>query len=282
MRVALLLFILLLIAGVIVVALMMVSSGKTSGSSGGKVSVFGVHTIAVEGAKTYTSDQIVKISGITVGQNVFTISKTNAARKILNSCPYVETVKVASPAFDKIKITVSEATAVGVVPVDGSYIVISEKGKGLEKLAADSKRLSGYRIIKTAVKKSSGVGSSMLEDRNLNIITTLISAMDASGLKNITEMDLTDTSDICLRWKNQITICLGNDSNLPHEIRTAKTTLERVLKERGEDCKGQLDLSSYSDTDSSNDEIVFTPEELLNTTSKTGSINSGGTTKTAA
>ena len=76
-------------------------------------------------------------------------------------------------------------------------------------------------------------------------------------------LDVTDSSNLQLNWKNQITILLGSDVNLDYEMGVAATTIRTIIGSYGESAKGQIDMRSYSDADSSNDEAVFIPQDLL-------------------
>lgn len=235
-------------------------SGDTSSRS---QAVFGVKTITVTGCTHYTDDQIIETSGIYNGQSVFAVNKRKAAEKILQAFPYVQKVTVDSPSFNVIKISIQEEEPVGIVATDNGWFVMGRSGKGLEFLPADSDRVGGYFKIKGTVLEDGGVGHMLLDDRSLSILDSLFSAFDTYGLQNVDEIDVTDYTNISLDWNGQITVLLGNDTNLDHEISVTVTTLNRVLQSYGENARGKLDLSTYSDSDTSNDWTVFTPEDLL-------------------
>ena len=86
-----------------------------------------------------------------------------------------------------------------------------------------------------------------------------------SAWENITMVDIGDRNDIRLDWNNQITLLLGNDSNLRYEIAAAASTLPRVFEKHGKTVTGQLDLSQYSNPAITAPAIVFTPSALLET-----------------
>lgn len=266
LRITIFSFIVILAAALTVVFLMLrnpnIQPVSDNGSSHSQA-VFGVKTILVTGSSHYAEDQIQEVSGIYVGQSLFSVNKKKAAENILESFPYVEKVTVDSPAFDKIKISIVEEQPIGIFQTDSGWIIIGKSGKGLEYLPDGSDRLNGYLRIKGSIPDDGGVGHYMLEDRSLTILNSLFSAFDNYGLQNIDEINLNDYTNIRLDWKGQITIALGNDTNLDHEINVAVTTLNRVLQSRGDSAQGKLDLSTYSDSDQSNDMAVFTPEDEL-------------------
>lgn len=266
LRITIIIFIVILVVAVAVVFLMLknpnIQPVSENGSSHSQA-VFGVKSIQVTGASHYTEDQIQQISGIYVGQSLFSVNKKKAAENILGAFPYVDKVTVDSPSFDKIKIAIQEEQPLGILQTDGGWTIIGATGKGLEYFPDGSDKLNGYLRIKAAIADDGGVGHYMLDDRSLTILNNLFAAFNTYGLQNIDEINLADCTDIQLDWKNQITIALGNDTNLDHEINVAVTTLNRVLQSRGETIQGKLDLSTYSDSDQSNDMTVFTPEDEL-------------------
>lgn len=266
LRVSVFLFIVILAVAGIIAFLMLKSpsfkpvSGDTSSRS---QAVFGVKTITVTGCTHYTDDQIIETSGIYDGQSVFAVNKRKAAEKILQAFPYIQKVTIESPSFNAIKISIQEEEPFGIVATDNGWFVMGRSGKGLEFLPAESDRVGGYFKIKGTVIEDGGVGHMLLDDRSLSILSSLFSGFDTYGLQNIDEIDVTDYTNICLDWNGQITIKLGNDTNLDHEISVAVTTLEPVLQKYGQNTRGELDLSGYSDSDPNNDWALYTPEDAL-------------------
>ena len=261
-RVIMLILILLLIVAGIVAAVVLLR-GPSSPGDGDQRAVFGVKTILVEGNTHYAEQDIVDTSGIFVGQSVFSVDKRAAAEKILAAYPYVEKVTVDSPAFTTVRITLTEAQPAGIVAFGEGWLVIGENGKGLEALDADSDRLGDYLKIRSTLLEGAGVGQPLLSDRSAGILSSLRAALTEYALTDVEEIDLRDPTDIRINWKNQIVILLGNDTNLDAQIRAASTTvLPKILEKYGETAKGQLNMTSYSGSDSSR-YGVYTPEELL-------------------
>ena len=99
-----------------------------------KSAVFGVKSVTVEGETRYSKEAIVGISGIRVGQSIFSVNKRSAAEKVKAAFPYLDTVEISSASFDDIRIKITETEPIGAIYAGGSWIVVGRDGRGLEAL----------------------------------------------------------------------------------------------------------------------------------------------------
>ena len=126
--------------------------------------LFKIDTITVEGETRYDSAQVIELSGIEQGQNLFLCKAKEGAASIENALPYVETVEISRRIPNKIVITVKEATPSGVISQQDGYVIISSQGKVLE--VADQPK-EDLPIIKGIQLENAQPGSSVqFEDQN--------------------------------------------------------------------------------------------------------------------
>ena len=279
-RVAVLvLILLLLIGGIIAGVLVLLRPGvKAPPGEENTQAAFGVKAIDVEGSTHYTAEEIVEASGLYVGQSIFSVKKRQAAEKILQAFPYVEQVTVDSPTLTTLKITIEEAEPVAAVAKEDGWIILGANGKGLEALPAGSERLSEYVKVRCGLLDDAAVGNRLLSDENMDALQALFTAFSAHSLTDVREIDLRDDTDIRLNWRDQIVLALGNDINLDHKIEVlASKVISLVLEKHGDTVRGVINVSSYSGTDSDQYQAVFTPENLLPTTTTTGGSATAGT-----
>ncbi len=224
-----------------------------------KPAALGVRSITVEGNTQYDNDAIIAISGIRVGQSVFSVNKGQAVKKIKQTFSYVEEVKVDVSFSRNVVIRITEAEEMGAVYADGSWVVVDAEGKGLLRLPMESERPLRRLYLKGAQVVSGELGKQVLSDRSLAIVSEIFEAFELYGLGDVNEIDMTSLSDIRVNWKNQITIALGNDSNLTYEIAVAAATIPKVLDRHGASASGVLNVSQYSDKTIETPSIIFTP-----------------------
>ncbi len=231
-----------------------------------KAALFGIKEITVVGDTRYLHDAIIQQSGLSVGQSVWSVNRVEAADKVVAAFPYIKEATVTKTSFSTFEIRVVETDAIGVLYGFGQWLAVGENGRLLEAFPVESDRPPQQLYLKGAEALSNVVGEVVLDDRSLAIVNELLSAFQEHGLFGVGEIDLTNKSDLRLRWNNRITIKLGNDSNLTHEIGVVMSALPGVEKQYGEHATGQLDVSSFSEGGTM---AVFTPQDLLTTTTTT-------------
>lgn len=226
--------------------------------------LLGVRSITVVGNTRYDEAAIVGVSGIREGQSVFSISERTAKQYILETFSYIKEVSVDVTLSREVTITVTEYEELGAVYAGGSWMVVSREGIGLMKMPVESNRPFRRLYLKGAQAQATEIGAQVIGGKDLATAVTLVDSMRANGLSGVGVIDLSDRSNIRLNWKNQITIALGNDSNLNYEIAAAASAIPRVLNRHGDTATGLLNLSQYSDEKIESPVVVFTPSELLN------------------
>lgn len=234
--------------------------GGTAEAAESKSAVFGVKSVTVEGETRYSKEAIAGISGIRVGQSIFSVNKRSAAEKVKAAFPYLDTVEISSASFDDIRIKITETEPIGAIYAGGSWIVVGRDGRGLEALPVESERPFRYLYIKGVTPLTAELGKTVLDERSLAIVLELREAFESAGLDGVGVIDLTDKTDIRLDWKNQITIALGNDSNLTYEVRVAVTSLPVVQRRHGATARGELDIRMYADPSVTSPMIIFKSE----------------------
>lgn len=240
-----------------------------------KLNSFTVSGIAVHGNTRYDDKAIIGESGLKIGQSVWSVNKAAAAKKIEATFPYVEKATVKSPSFNAITIEITEARVLGAMYGNGNWLIVGSNGKVLETMPMESDRPGRYFYLQGATPaknadigsatpaENADIGSVAMDDRSVRIVSTVLDAVDANKLEGIMGIDMRDKTRISLNYKNTLTIILGNESNLETEINLLAKTLPQILEKNGGALTGRLDISSYSDTNDNNDQIIYTPQDVL-------------------
>ena len=92
-----------------------------------KSQLFTVTKIDVEGNRFYTKAQIIELSGLRTGYNLFEV-QTRPARDNLLSDPYIKYCKIDRVPRGTIRITVEERTEYAAVPYGDEYVLLDEDG----------------------------------------------------------------------------------------------------------------------------------------------------------
>ncbi len=228
-----------------------------------KPSALGIRSITVLGNTQYDNEAIVGVSGLKVGQSVFSVNKGQAAKRLKKEFAYVRDVDIDISFKREVTIRITEAEEMGAVYANGGWVVVDENGVGLQKIPIESERPLRRMYLKGAGTLTDEVGKQVLNERSLSIIGEICTAFELYKLGDISEIDMTNLTDIRVNWKNQIDIALGNDSNLTYEIAVAATAIPKILARHGETATGLLNVSQYSDATVETPTIIFTPSSLL-------------------
>lgn len=248
---------------VLVVALVVLHiTGTVAKNNGTSMSFLAVKQIDVEGETRYSAEEIVKASGIYVGESLLVVNKVQAHNAILRQFPYLERVEVSNSSFSTVHILVEETTVLGAVQTPEGYAVLGQNNHRLENLPEEQLPAGTVRIYGADVQNVQ-LGGELLDERSLRIVRTLLTAAQQNGVDALTAIDLTEKTNIRAVWKDQILLVLGNESNLEEEIRAFQQLLPTLLKNNGDRAVGRLDMTSYSDDDSDNNKAVFSPLEKL-------------------
>ncbi len=230
---------------------------------------FAVQAVTLEGNTKYREDAVIGISGVVVGQNIFSVNTSDVEQKILTTFPYFETVDVRMLHLNEVHITVTEGTAEAAMAQGGNWLVFSHSGRILE-----SREITGDRPGKLVTVKGADPpentqgdlvpGNAVMNDYCLSMYQTLMDSAERYALNSVTAINLSDKNDLQLTWDDRIVVRLGNSSNLEHEIGVVAVTIPKILSKHGQNASGVLNVSSYSN-DALENQAIFTPQSLLPT-----------------
>ena len=221
-----------------------------------------VTAIYVEGETRYTYEEIVKESGLEVGQNLLSVNKRTAHEQLTEAFPYLDTIEIDNASFSELRITVTEVKEMAAVQVGKEYIIVGENNRALERLP--SKEVPKNLLkIKGATLESETIGKDLMDERSLSICKTIIDAAKTYGVEGITSIDITKKNEISFWLNKKLQVQLGNETNILTQIAVLSNTLPTLYEKNGKNAAGLYDMSTYSDNNPDNDRSVYTPEELL-------------------
>lgn len=176
--------------------------------------VFEVTTIDVTGNDTMTADNVIALSGISKGENIFKVN-LGQAKKNLESDPLVEVLGIARIFPDKIRIDIRLRKPHGAVAYLGAYAVIDEKGFVLDVRqdlpAGQYPLITGVEIEPPAKGKPvTGLNSSATQ-----VLEKLLTALyDNRAISCVSEADLSQPDSIRLMTAEGLRIEIGKPTDL--------------------------------------------------------------------
>lgn len=201
---------------------------------------FQIKYLDVNGNNNVTREEIIKLSSIYYGGNIFRINKRNSMKSIFQN-PYVKMIKINRVLPDKVVIDIIERDIMAYVPYVGSYLNIDEEGMILEINPA-IKHID-LPVVKGLNFETFKVGEFLKveNEEQFSSTTQIIKVIkNAEMLNMVSEIDISDLSDIKLKTKEGIKANLGSVDNLDYKISFAKSIIEDVKKR---DIKGTIEMS---------------------------------------
>ncbi|MBE7037658.1 MAG: FtsQ-type POTRA domain-containing protein [Ruminococcaceae bacterium] len=202
---------------------------------------FNIKNIVVKESNFITVEQIIEVSQIVKDRNILSVN-TQKAEERIKKLPLVKEVYIERKFPSTIEITVKERDKRAYISHMNKYICIDETGKIVEILNTPSD--TNLMIIKNSSPKEFFLGDNVVfkDADKLDILKEFFKTLDDNqDMPNkIVGMDLKNKKEIYITLDNDITVNIGDSSNLSYKMAYLKQALLTQLKTyRG----GTLDLS---------------------------------------
>lgn len=202
---------------------------------------FEVSVIEVQGVSRYDAGEVIGASGIEIGDRLLFVSGSNVAGNIQSRLPYVERVSVDKRFPNAIEITVVETGEAAYISSEGDYWVVSSSCKILVKVTDEE--LGGLIKITgiTPVSPEEGKEADFTESRKAAYLEELLSLLVERDMsKDVTEIDLSNQSNVTLEYLSRFTVKLGGQEELGYKLQLLESVVREELEEN---YGGDIDLS---------------------------------------
>lgn len=214
---------------------------------GGSVVFFRVDAVEVEGNARYSRDQIVAVTGIEQGDNMFLLDKYAIIDALEEELTYLDTVVIRRSLPSTIRITVTECAVAAAVrdEATGEWWLVSSGGKLLERgyAGADYLAVTGLSFLSPSEGTDLAVGE---EQRlHLSALKQLLTSMEQRGLiADARLIDLTAAGTVKLHYADRLEVKMNLSSDFDYQMRALdKVMKEYVLTKWSGDDTGTLDMT---------------------------------------
>lgn len=199
--------------------------------------LFNIKKIVVKGDVDYKSEDIINVSGISNGDNLVRLDSKKASDNILASMIYIESADIDKQYPGTLVINVSRCVSTAYVECEDGFLIVSAKGKILDKVKEMSEQLL---IIKgfEPVNETPGTYLQSADEQKNSIAAEFLEISGNEEEHKITSVDMTDKYDITVDYENRITFEMGNSNDISYKLNLAGT----VLGEISDDKKGTMKM----------------------------------------
>ena len=202
---------------------------------------FNIDSIKVEGVSHYSESEIITVSGLEKGQNLFRLNKFKILKKIKSQLPYVEEVTIRRNFLGKIGlvITVEETEPYMYVRDGRGYCLVDHNLKVLETVENKPENIASI----TGVKAENAKPGKQLTckdgvEKHLLQLTPILHEHLGEG--NVTEINITAVYDIRFVYEDRVTVMLGTLENIDQKVQL----VQHVLDENSKSEHAEIDVSS--------------------------------------
>ena len=224
---------------------------------------FRVEVVSVEGNHRYTREEIVEVTGIQLGDNLYAWNKFQVAQRLLQTLPYIGEVSIRRVLPSTVVVTVSEWDAVARVlpyapeepegeeegaetePLSAAQEpwLISVKGKLLESAGAGSQAASVTGLTILLPQAGEQMAVPQAQQARLDGLLALLDALEEAGMtQDVSQIDLGSTQ-LELRYLDRFTVKMELNADFPYELQVLKAVQEDQESKHGPQAAGSIDLT---------------------------------------
>lgn len=183
--------------------------------------LFAISEISVKDNVMFTDGEIIDASGMSVGDNIFKMSKGKIRRTIMQNNPYVVSVKVDRKLPDLLTITVEENDPVLALPCGEEYLILDKDGLVVE--SRDS-WLTATLVTGIEVRSYSiGEAPDVSDKQSLKLILRMVNDVNEAGVY-FRQVDMPSALAI-QAYVTETLSCYGNAEDIRENIEGLKALL---------------------------------------------------------
>ena len=218
---------------------------------------FKIDSVVIEGTSRYNEQQIIDASGVEKGANLFLTDVSSAKKHIEKNLPYILTAKVSRKLPSSIVITVEGSEAAYCFETKSGMALADSNGKVLELVAEDAVP-ENAALIKTKSVLFGEIGQKFEADdeSDMELLKNVFTSISDSGIKDITEIDVSVPASIYLTYQNRFRLNIGTTNDLTYKLKSAVEIIKKE-DEINPSTSGEIFLSNpgnaYVTPDSASD-----------------------------
>lgn len=202
---------------------------------------FKIESIQVVGDTRYAKEELIDAAGVSVGENLFRVSKKTTSERLIAGYPYIAQVRLQRVLPNALLLHVTEAKAIAAVETGQTYALLDARARvletGLPTCPEGYSRTVGFSVEGL----SPGDFLSEQDADRLSLLLELQDGIAANGLSKIGLIDLSDPADIWLLYDGRVAVELGGRSDIDYKTRAAKSVIDISVTDK---TVGTLDVST--------------------------------------
>lgn len=210
-----------------------------------KISAIEIKTNTAGSAARYSDEQILKASGIRVGENIVLVSTLDAKKGILKALPYIRDVSITRDMPDRIVIEANYSSEIATVEWQGGVAVIDSDGKVLDHVDKAPDNLIKIIGLNPVGAREGDVLT--VEYSGLTRLTSMIEVLKtiegAEMNDKVSYLDVTNISKISFGYLARFNVLLGVSEGVKNKVNYLPEEISKVEAKGQDDSPGTLNMS---------------------------------------
>jgi len=205
-------------------------------------SVFNVAQINVQGNERVSKDEVLALSGLSTGKNIFKFNANNVVKSI-EAHPLVKHAEIKRKPPRTVSITITERQMWAIVPAGNVFLIIDDSGVCFEKL--DNLPFKNYPLITMDQMPAQINLGQAVDSKATDMVKQVWLAMPENVQPKISEFHyLNNESSLKLYTMEGTEVRFGNLERLDEKIKTLVQVLqlESTMHKQGRDTLEYVDL----------------------------------------
>ena len=201
---------------------------------------FKVESVEVTGNSRYSAQEIQDACGVSLGDNLYLLSKPDMVQRLHQQLPYIDEVRITRRLPNTLCVQVTEFSTVYAVEQEGTVWLLTSGGKIVETAAerGDTPLIDGCELLAPSL---GGDVSFALELQNRQeSLFALLTALESAELTgDVRAIHLGDTTVLSMDYTERFTVEMPYGADYPRLLRY----LTLVIEELETNLTGVIDLT---------------------------------------
>ena len=201
---------------------------------------FKVESVEVTGNSRYSAQEIQDACGVSLGDNLYLLSKPDMVQRLHQQLPYIDEVRITRQLPNTLCVQVTEFTTVYAVEQEGTVWLLTSGGKIVETAAerGDTPLIDGCELLAPSL---GGDVSFALELQNRReSLFALLTALESAELTgDVRAIHLGDPTVLSMDYTERFTVEMPYGADYPRLLRY----LTLVIEELETNLTGVIDLT---------------------------------------
>ncbi len=199
-----------------------------------------VAEVEIVGETRYDPAEIIEVSGIEMGDNMFLVNKFDVATRILEKYPYIEQIKIRRRLPDKFVFEITDRIPAAYIMSDGNRWLIDKNAYILEMLPETAEikvpKVTGAEMV----TPHAGSVLVLKNEDQLPVLREVLTALCGTELiGNVARVEIDKLYSINIVYGDRFLVGLGDTTELSRKIRMLKA----VISELADFDKGTINVS---------------------------------------